>query len=79
MDLPNLNSDDIEKLNYLMQKHKYKIGTLASPIQNRCELKNKNIVKVETKEILNSSNNEYCKLLIDSCESGWFIKDKNRY
>ena len=56
VDLPNLNSEDIKKLNHLMQKHKYEIGTLASPIQNTDELKNRNIVKVKTKETLNDSN-----------------------
>jgi len=56
VDLPNLNFEDIKKLNHLMQKHKCEIGTLASPIQNTDELKNKNIVKVETKETLNDSN-----------------------
>ena len=49
VDLPNLNFQDIIKLNYLMQKHKSEIGTLASSIENTDELKNKNIVK-------NSSN-----------------------
>ena len=56
VDLPNLNSKDIKKLNHLMQLHKCEIGTLASPIQNMDELKNRNIVKVETKETLNDSN-----------------------
>ena len=56
VDLPNLNYEDIKKLNHLMQKHKCEIGTLASPIQNKNELKNTNIVKVETKEILDDSN-----------------------
>ena len=56
VDLPNLNFQDIKKLNYLMQEHKCEIGTLASPIQNINELKNRNIVKVKTKETLNDSN-----------------------
>ena len=56
VDLPNLHFEDIKKLNYLMQKYKCEIGTLASVIQNTNELKNKNIVKVETKETLNDSN-----------------------
>ena len=56
VDLPNLNYEDIKKLNHLMQKHKCEIGTLASPIQNTDELKNRNIVKVKTKETLNDSN-----------------------
>ena len=56
VDLPNLNSKDIKKLNHLMQLHKCEIGTLASPIQNTDEFKNRNIVKVETKETLNDSN-----------------------
>ena len=56
VDLPNLNSEDIKKLNYLMRNHNCEIGTLAAPIKNTDELKNKNIVKVKTKEILNDSN-----------------------
>ena len=56
VDLPNLNFEDIKKLNDLMKKHKCEIGTLASPIQNTDELKNRNVVKVETKETLNDSN-----------------------
>ena len=56
VDLPNLNFQDIIKLNYLMQKHKCEIGTLASSIENTDELRNKNIVKVETREKLNNSN-----------------------
>ena len=56
VDIPNLRPKDIKKLNHLMQKYKCEIGTLASPIKKVEELKNKNIVKVETKEKLNDSN-----------------------
>ena len=56
VDIPNLNFKDIIKLNYLMQKHKCEIGTLASPIENTNELKNRNIVKVQTKEKINDLN-----------------------
>ena len=55
-DLPNFNPSDIRKLNDLMQKHNSQIGTMASIIKNDNELKNTNVVKVQTEETLNSSN-----------------------
>ena len=55
-DMPNLDSKNIKNLEYLMRKHKSKIGTLASKIKNFEELKNKNVVKVETFQKLNYSN-----------------------
>ena len=55
-DMPNLDPNNIKNLDYLMRKNKCGIGTLASTIQNKEELKNTNIVKVETFENLNYSN-----------------------
>ena len=55
-DMPNLDPENIKNLDYLMRKNKSEIGTLASEIKNKEELKNINIVKVETDEYLNSSN-----------------------
>jgi 3-deoxy-manno-octulosonate cytidylyltransferase (CMP-KDO synthetase) len=56
--MPNLDPDNIKNLNYLMQKNKCDIGTLASRIQNAKEFQNTNIVKVETFE-----NLDYCNFL----------------
>ena len=42
-----------------MQKHNSQIGTMASIIKNDNELKNTNVVKVQTEETLNSSNFAY--------------------
>ena len=55
-DMPNLDGENIKTLNFLMKKNKCKVGTLASKIQNKEELENRNIVKVETFEELNHSN-----------------------
>jgi len=54
-DMPNLDPDDITKLDYLMKKDNFSIGTLASMILNKKEINNINIVKVETHEKLNYS------------------------
>ena len=54
--MPNLDPLNIKKLDYLMRKNKCNIGTLASQIQNKEELKNTNVVKVETFENLTNSN-----------------------
>ena len=55
-DMPNLDPQNIKNLNNLMKKKKCEIGTLASFIQNKEEHENKNIVKLETFENLNSLN-----------------------
>ena len=55
-DMPNLDPNNIKLLDSLMRKSKCGIGTLATKIQNKEELKNTNIVKVETFEYLNYSN-----------------------
>ena len=54
--MPNLDPKDIKNLDYLMRKNRYELGTLASPMQNYEELKNTNVVKVETFQNLNYSN-----------------------
>ena len=51
-DMPNLNPDAIVKLNDYLKKGVCDIGTLGSLITNRNEIKNKNIVKVITKNNL---------------------------
>ena len=55
-DEPLMNIDDIKNLNNHMIKKNCEIGTLASKISNKGIYKNQNMVKVETKENLNSSN-----------------------
>lgn len=55
-DMPNLDPNDIKNLDYLMKKNKSKIGTLASKIKKKEELKNLNIVKVKTFKKLDYSN-----------------------
>ena len=55
-DEPLMNTDDIKNLNKLMIKFKCNFGTLASKIADEKILKNENIVKVLTEEILNKSN-----------------------
>ena len=54
--MPNLNPNDIIKLNnYLIQKN-CDICTLASKLESQEEYKNKNIVKVITKKGIENSN-----------------------
>tara|TARA_B100002051_G_scaffold64611_1_gene61350 strand:+ start:186 stop:920 length:735 start_codon:yes stop_codon:yes gene_type:complete len=55
-DEPLMNIDDIRNLNNQMIKNQSQLGTLASKITDKEEYKNQNIVKVSTKEKLNSSN-----------------------
>ena len=55
-DMPNLDPNNIKNLDNLMRKNECDIGTLASTFQNEKELKNTNIVKIETFESLNYSN-----------------------
>ncbi len=55
-DMPNLDPNDIKKLNSLMLEQKNEIGTLAFKIQSKKEYLNTNIVKVETFEELDYSN-----------------------
>jgi len=55
-DMPNIKPHSISKLVKLMRKSKCDIGTLASHISDRYEHSDSNIVKVNTKEDLNSEN-----------------------
>ena len=54
-DEPLINVDDIINLNNLMIKYKSKLGTLAANISNKDLFYNENVVKVKTKENLNTS------------------------
>ena len=51
-DLPNINSNFISKLEKLMRSNDCDIGTLASPIVDKDEITDMNVVKVEMDEIL---------------------------
>ena len=55
-DEPMMNIKDIRNLHEKMINGKSKLGTLASKIINRREILNENVVKVITKESLNTSN-----------------------
>jgi len=55
-DEPLINVEDIKNLNNHMKKNKYQLGTLASNISKKDFYKNKNIVKVITKENLDIEN-----------------------
>jgi 3-deoxy-manno-octulosonate cytidylyltransferase (CMP-KDO synthetase) len=54
-DEPEIHIEDIINLNQKMIKSQSKIGTLASNIQKDKDLKNKNIVKVITKQKINEN------------------------
>ena len=51
-DLPNLKPNSISKLEKLMRSNDCDIGTLASPIVDKDEITDMNVVKVEMDEIL---------------------------
>jgi len=55
-DEPNLNSADVEKLNKIVTKSNFDMGTLCCHLENKSDLLNENIVKVKTKETLNKKN-----------------------
>jgi len=55
-DMPNIKPDSISKLVKFMRESECDIGTLASPIKNKDEIMNPNIVKVNTKEELKKNN-----------------------
>ena len=55
-DLPNLKSNSISKLEKLMRNNDCDIGTLASPIVDKDEITDMNVVKVEMDEILKSDD-----------------------
>ena len=60
-DEPNIDIDDIIKLNNLVIKNKAQIGTLGAKINHNSIINNANIVKVITKEKL--ENNKFTKAL----------------
>ena len=55
-DEPAIDKNDIINLNQKMIKHNSEIGTLASKIKDKSIFKNRNVVKVITKEKLNEKN-----------------------
>ena len=59
-DLPNLKSNSISKLEKLMRSNDCDIGTLASPIVDKDEIADMNVVKVEMDEIL--KGDDFCKV-----------------
>ena len=55
-DMPNINPDSISKLEKLMRENSCDLGTLASPIKNKDEIVDTNIVKVHVDENLKNDN-----------------------
>ena len=55
-DEPLMNIEDIRNLNDQMIKNQSQLGTLASKIKDKAIYENKNIVKVNTKELLDDQN-----------------------
>ena len=55
-DMPNINPDSISKLEKLMRENSCDIGTLASPIKNKDEIVDTNIVKVHVDGDLKNDN-----------------------
>jgi len=55
-DMPNINPDSISKLEKLMRKNSCDIGTLASPLKNKDEITDTNIVKVHVDQGLKNDN-----------------------
>ena len=54
--MPNINPDSISKLEKLMRKNSCDIGTLASPLKNKDEITDTNIVKVHVDQGLKNDN-----------------------
>ena len=55
-DEPNINTDDLIKLNSFVTKNKSQIGTLAAKISDNSILNNPHIVKVITKDKITQNN-----------------------
>jgi 3-deoxy-manno-octulosonate cytidylyltransferase (CMP-KDO synthetase) len=55
-DEPNINKEDIIRLNTFMTNYQSDIGTIAAKIKDSLVLKNRNVVKVITKDKLESNN-----------------------
>ena len=57
-DMPNINPSAIQLLDKFMKNNSYQIATLATKLNSRKDLENKNIVKVETKKEMQINNFE---------------------
>ena len=57
-DEPLIDVNDIRRLNKIVQKNKFEIGTLALKIKKKNILLNKNVVKVSTKKKLSSNDSQ---------------------
>ena len=55
-DMPNINPSAIKLLDQFMKSKTYQIATLATELNSKKDLENKNIVKVETKENIKMYN-----------------------
>ena len=82
----SIRMEILDLLKGLQDKKEISILFITHDIASACYMSNRLIVLKNgkivdsgaTSELINSPNNDYSKLLIDSCESGWFIKDKSR-
>ena len=63
-DEPQINIEDIIRLNKKMVEGQYEMGTLAAKIKNLKDLENVNIVKVITNESLNNHNFSEAKIFL---------------
>jgi 3-deoxy-manno-octulosonate cytidylyltransferase (CMP-KDO synthetase) len=57
-DMPNISPSAIQLLDKFMKYNSYQIATLATELNSRKDLENKNIVKVETKKEMQINNFE---------------------
>ena len=57
-DIPNISPSAIQLLDKFMKNNSYQIATLATELNSRKDLENKNIVKVETKKEMQINNFE---------------------
>ena len=55
-DMPNISPSAIQLLDKFMKNNSYQIATLATELNSRKDLENKNIVKVETKKEMQLNN-----------------------
>jgi 3-deoxy-manno-octulosonate cytidylyltransferase (CMP-KDO synthetase) len=56
--MPNISPSAIQLLDKFMKNNSYQIATLATELNSRKDLENKNIVKVETKKEMQINNFE---------------------
>jgi len=57
-DMPNISPSAIQLLDKFMKNNSYQIATLATKLNSRKDLENKNVVKVETKKEMQINNFE---------------------